>query len=112
MPPALVRQERVLRVSVLEPRDVVREHALEEVERRRAVDVDLAHVGDVEGARVRPHCPVLLDDSLVLNGHLPPGEGNHSRARFLVARVQRRALQRGLHDGDDSSDSRPPCDPG
>ena len=112
MPPRLVRQERVLGIAVVEPGDVVRQHFLQEVQRRRAVHVDLAHVRHVEGAAVRADRPVLLDDPLVLNGHLPPGEGNHSRARFEVARVQRRALQRGLHDGDDSSDSRPPCDRG
>ena len=56
-PARVVREQRVLRLAVLEPVDVVREHRLEELLRRRAVDVDLAHVRDVEGAGVRDERP-------------------------------------------------------
>ena len=63
----------------------------------RAVDVDLAHVRDVERAGVRPDGPVLGDHALVLHGHLVAGEGHHARAERDVARVQRRAQERRFH---------------
>ena len=97
----LVRQERVLGVAVLEFVEVVREHLLQEPRRARPVDVDLAHVRDVEGARIRSDGAMLLDHADVLNGHLVPGEGHDARAESDVALVQRRARERrGLHVGD------------
>ena len=72
---ALVRQQRVLRLAVADPVEVVREQRLEQLVRVRALDVELAHVRDVEDAAVAADGPVLGDDALVLDRHLPAGEG-------------------------------------
>ena len=48
--------------------------------RARPLDVDLAHVRDVEGAAVLAHSDVLGDDALVLHRHLPARKRNHARA--------------------------------
>ena len=91
MPPLLVRQQRVLRLAVGEPREVVREQALQQLVLLRALDVELAHVGDVEDAAVAPHGEVLGDHALVLDRHLPAGERHHAGAERDVAVVERRA---------------------
>ena len=70
---------------------------LEERVRLRPLDLDLAHVRDVEDAGVGAHGPVLLDDALVLDGHLPAGERHHPRPERDVAVVERRALERLGH---------------
>ena len=93
MPPRVVRQQRVLGLAVGEPREVVREQALQELELRRALDVELAHVRDVEDAAVAPDGEMLGDHALVLDGHLPAGERHHAGAEGDVAIVQRRASQ-------------------
>ena len=93
----LVRQQGVLRLSVAELVDVVREHRLQERLRRRPVDVDLSHVRDVERPRVGADCFVLGDHALVLHRHLVAGEGHHARAERDVARIQRRAQERRFH---------------
>ena len=95
-PSALVRDERVLRVTGLEPVDVVGERRLQQVTRSRPLDFQLAHVRDVEDARVGSHRLVLRDDALVLDRHLPPRERDHPRAERDVAIMERRPAQR-LH---------------
>ena len=69
---------------------------LEQLARPRPLDLELAHVRDVERAGVLAHCAVLRDHALVLDGHLPAGERHHARAERDVAVVQRRAAER-LH---------------
>ena len=59
--------------------------------RLRPLDLDLAHVRDVEDAGVGANGAVLLDDALVLDGHLPAGERNHPCPERDVPVVQRRA---------------------
>ena len=56
----------------------------------RPLDVELAHVGDVEDAAVAPDGEVLGDHALVLHGHLPAGERHHAGAERDVSVVQRR----------------------
>ena len=70
--------------------------ALQEVPSRRALDLDLAHVRDVEDAGVAADGPVLGDHALVLHGHLPARERDHARAERDVAIVERRPAER-LH---------------
>src|SRR5690606_38551666 len=43
-----------------------------------------------------PYRPVLLDDTLVLHGHLPPAELNHPGTHGQVAIVQRSPAARRL----------------
>ena len=75
----------------LELRDVVREHRLQQLERLRPLDLELAHVRDVEDAGVGAHGAVLGDHALVLHRHLPAGERNEPRAGGDVPVVERRA---------------------
>ena len=65
--------------------------------RSRPLDLELAHVRDVEDAGVGAHGAMLLDHALVLDRHLPAGEGNHPRAERDVAVVERRLQQRLRH---------------
>ncbi len=99
-PAALVRQQRVLRPARLDAVEVVREQALQQLVSAGALDLELAHVRDVEDAAIRPHGAVLGDDSLVLDRQLPPGERDDATARLDVTVVQRRAEQRLRHEPD------------
>ena len=90
-PPALVREQRVLRFPRREAVEIVREHALQEGV-RPAGHQQLSHVRDVEEAGGRAYRMHLVDHTRVLDGHLPTGEGDEAPARFRVACVQRRAL--------------------
>ena len=65
--------------------------------RARALDLELAHVRDVEDAGVGAHGAVLLDHALVLHGHLPAGERHHARAERDVPVVERRPQKRLRH---------------
>ena len=71
--------------------EVVREQSLQQLVRPRALDLELAHVRDVEDAAVRPHGAMLGDDALVLDGQLPPRERDHAPPGIDVTVVQRRA---------------------
>jgi hypothetical protein len=93
---ALVRQQRVLRLAGGDAVEVVREERLQQLARPRPLDLELPHVRDVERARVRAHSPVLGDDALVLDRHLPAGERHEARAKRDVALVEGRP-QQGLH---------------
>ena len=93
MPPLAVREQRVLRFTVREPREIVREQALQELCLPRSLDVDLAHVGDIEDATVAPNGEMLGNHAFVLHRHLPTGERHHAGTERDVAVVQRRASQ-------------------
>jgi hypothetical protein len=97
-PARLGRDQRVLRGTRPQLVDVVGERRLDQVARRRALDLELAHVRDVEDAGVGPHRPVLGDHAGVLDGHLPPGERHHPRAERNVTVVERCPAER-LHRG-------------
>ena len=62
--------------------------------RARPLDLDLAHVRDVEDAGRVATARCSSIDARVLDRHLPAGEGDESRAGRDVALVERRALQR------------------
>ena len=64
------------------------------------VDVELAHVRDVEEADPLADGPVLLEDAGVLDRHLPAAEVDQLRAELAVQVVEGRAAQRGLWSGD------------
>ena len=89
----LAAEHRVLGAADVDLRDVVREHALQQVRGARPRGLDLAHVRDVEDAATRADGQVLGPDPLVLDGHLPPGERNEPRARRLVGVEKGRAAK-------------------
>ena len=79
----------VLRLPVHELRDVVGRRPLQEREGALPLDLELAHVGDVEEAGGGPHGGVLGDEARVLDGHVPPAEGHHPGPAFPVDGVER-----------------------
>ena len=101
-PAPLVRQEGVLGLAVADPVEIVGEHRLQERRGPRPFDMELAHVGHVECSRFRAHAHVLGDHALVLHGHLPAGERDHSRSRCDVPLVEGRPAQGGAHGRDNS----------
>ena len=98
-PAAVVRQERVLRLPGLQLVEVVRERRLKQLGRARPLDLELAHVRDVEDSGVAAHRLVLLDHSCVLNGHLPARKRNEPSAERDVAVVERSPEQGLSHRG-------------
>ncbi len=96
-PAVLVRQQRVLRLAGLDPVEVIRERRLQELVGMWPLHLELAHVRDVEDAGIGPHRAVLGDHALVLHGHLPAGERNHSRSERDMPSVERRVEKRLGH---------------
>ena len=66
---------------------------LEERQRVAALDLDLAHVADVEQAGGVAHRVVLIHDAAILNRHLPAAELDHPRAQGDMAIVERRSFE-------------------
>ena len=77
-----------MRPSVFELRNVVARRLLQERERVRAFDQDLAHVRHVEEPRIRAHGLVLVDDARELDGQLPAAEIDHLSAQLVFDCVQ------------------------
>ena len=75
---------------------------LHERERGRTGDPELAHVRTIEEPRRRAHCTVLVDQPLVLDGHLPAGEIDELGTGFEVSFIERRAarIRVGGHDAE------------
>ena len=75
--------------------DVVRERVAQECARGIrivAVDVDDAHVRDVEHAGIVAYRVVLVDLRAVVDRHVPPAEIDHPRAGRAVGGVERGGL--------------------
>ena len=64
-----------------------------------ALDLELAHVRDVEHAAVGADGAMLRNHAVVLHGHLPPRERHHPRTQRDVPLEERRALKRLRHHG-------------
>ena len=60
-----------------------------------AANLDLAHVADIEDAHGVAHGVVLVDDSGVLDGHVPAAEIHHPGAEGTMDRVQGRDAKSG-----------------
>ncbi len=89
-----------------ELRRVVGSEALHELQRTRAGDPELAHVRAVEETRRRAHRAVLVDQPLVLDGHLPAGEIDELGTGFEVSFVERRAARSRVGGHDEETISR------
>jgi len=82
---ALIQHAAVERLARrLELRYVVGEQLSEERAHLRALQVDDAHVRDVEHARGAAHRVVLADLRAVLHRHVPATEVDHAGAELLV----------------------------
>ena len=77
-------QAGVLRLAVGELRGVVGGDVLDQLERMRAADFDLAHVADVEQARGGARGHVFGDDAGILDRHVPAAEIHHPGAHAAM----------------------------
>jgi hypothetical protein len=60
------------------------------------MNINLAHVRDIEEPRVRARSQMLFDSARwVLNGHVPAAEINHPAAHPAVRGIQGRLFQSG-----------------
>jgi hypothetical protein len=74
--------------------DVVGQQAAQEGAGVGAVQVDHAHVGDVEHAGVRPHGIVFFDLRTVVDGHVPAAKVDHLGAGCAVYGIERGRFER------------------
>ena len=88
VPSGLSRQEYSALPGVLQLVDVVGERVAQEVARAGALEVDDAHVRDVEHPGVAAHRAVLVDLGAVVDRHVPAAEIDHARAGGAVDGVR------------------------
>ena len=69
--------------------DVVREHVPQERASAGTLDIDDAHVRDVEHPGIAAHGAMLIDLGAVIHGHVPSAEIHHARSRGAVQGVKR-----------------------
>ena len=91
----LVAEESVANASRLERRDRSAQQSLGGCDRAGALQVDLAHVGDVEEASSLAYGAMLLQDRSVLDGHRIAGELHETGPEPLMGTVQGGALEIG-----------------
>lgn len=94
---ALVEHQGVMAVAWGEGEEVVGEEGIEPPGGGFATDDELAHVGDVEDPAVVADGVVFLEDRLVLDGHVPAGEGDEAGAEGEVGAFQRAVFEVGRH---------------
>ena len=87
---ARVEQAGVDRLAIGDARQIVGDEPVRRFERALALELDLAHVADVEEARLRANGFVLGDETGVLHRELPTGEVDEAASELLVGGVQRR----------------------
>src|SRR6266852_3454851 len=88
--------QRVLGLAVNEARGRIGERMLEQRERPRPAQVELAHVAQVENAGGRAHRQVLFDYAGVAERHLEAAKLRHSRAELAMQTEKGGVLDR-LH---------------
>ena len=83
-----------MRLSVNQFRDIVRRQFINELDRVFALDVDFAHMRNVEKSRMAACRQVFGNHARrVLHRHMPAAEINHFAAQFTMRVVERRFLQ-------------------
>ncbi len=86
-PAVAIQQAGVVRLADLQLGGVVGGNIIDELQRIRAADFDLAHVADVKNAGGAADGVVLLDDAGVLHGHVPAAKIDHFGAELTMDRV-------------------------
>src|SRR5574341_1156218 len=81
----------------MKPRDIIGGDVLAKFPRPCAAHFDLAHMAHIEKPGTAAHGQVLLDDSLVLDRHLPTGKLNHLRPSPPVRVIERSSFQSWRH---------------
>jgi len=89
----LVEQAGVLGLAMIQAVRGVGGDVFDQLEGFGSAHFDFAHVADVEEADSGAHGGVFVDDTGVLDGHVPAAEIHHLRARRAVDIVERRPLQ-------------------
>ena len=90
-----IEQPGVLRLADFQLVDGVGGGEIGELRGLRPVDFDLTHVADIENPDGAAHGLVLVDDSGVLDGHVPPAEIHHFGAQGAMNGIQRSGFERG-----------------
>ena len=89
-----IRDDAVLRLIHVERKHVARKNMLQKGDLLRALDVDTAHVGNVEDTAVAAAVEMLGHDAVrVLNGHIPAAEIDHRRSGVQMGLIQYRSLE-------------------
>jgi hypothetical protein len=92
----LAAEQSVPSLPHFEAGDVARDQTIDRCARLRPIEVELAHVRQIEHARVLAHRAMLPDDPGVLDRHLVARERHHARAEGAVLLVERRPPQRSV----------------
>ena len=82
----LVEQPGIVRLADLQLRGGVGRDVIDQLQRFRPANFDLAHVADVEQAHALAHGVVLIDDAGVVDRHVPAAEIDHLRAHSAMGR--------------------------
>ena len=90
----IVEQAGVVRLADLQLPDAVGGDEIGELRRLRPADLDLAHVADIEEPGGGADGVVLVDDSGVLDGHVPASEIDHFGPQGAMNRIQRSSAER------------------
>ena len=90
----IVEQAGVLRLTLLEARDIVGGEEVGAADGFGSQDFDLAHVADIEQADGFPYGVVLVDEAGVLDGHVPSAEVDHFGAEGAMYGIERRGFER------------------
>ena len=91
----IVEQAGILSLALIEPGDGVGGECIGALDRSRSVNLDLAHVADIEQSDGLADSIVLVDDAGILDGHVPAAEIDHFGSHLAVYRIQRSSLERG-----------------
>src|SRR5262249_14498624 len=87
-------EQSVLSLSVAQARRRIGQGALQQRQRARSRDLELAHVTQIEDSRRGADRAMLLDDAAVLQRHLETSEHRHSRAESVMEIEEGSALWR------------------
>ena len=86
---AIRHQPRIMRLADGELRGVIAGNVLDQINRVRAADFNLAHVAHVKQPRCGARRHVFRDDSGILHGHVPSAEVDHLGPHPAMDRVKR-----------------------
>ena len=89
-----IGDDAVLRLIEIQRQNVAGQNMLQECHLVGTLNIDTAHVGDVEDAAVTAAVEMLCDDAFrVLDGHIPAAEIDHRRACVEMCLIQNRPFQ-------------------
>ncbi len=90
----IVDQQRIALLTDLQGRKIDRQDRFERGIKAFARQHQLAHVGDIEQARILARPGVFCHDPFILDRHLIAGERHHPRALCPVPAIERQRIER------------------